>query len=458
MAVSIKKTVELQKSYFQCGFTRGVNFRQAALDKLFNAVKAASPALLAALHADLGKSEFEARASELSMALDDIGFMRRHVAAFAARQRAGVSKYNFPAKGYIYPEPYGSALIFSAWNYPLQLLMGPLAAAIAAGNCVALKTSEHAPATAEAIAQIIARIFEPQYVAVVHGPARVAHELLAEKFDYIFFTGSSAVGKTVMRAAAEHLTPVTLELGGKCPCIVDADADLELAARRIVWGKFLNAGQTCVAPDYLYAHASIKDELLERMRLCVRKFYGEDPAASPDYPRIVNEQHFHRLTALLGRGRTVCGGEHERASRYIAPTIIDGVSKDDPIMREEIFGPLLPVMQFEEIHAVIDFINSRPKPLALYYFSAGGGHQKLLIARTQAGGMCINDTVAHLLNSAMPFGGIGESGMGAYHGRAGFDTFTHYKPVMVKAGWLDLPLRYPPFSAWKLKALRWLTK
>ncbi len=458
MAIDIRKTVALQKSYFQCGFTMSVAFRQAELDKLFNAVKEFEPEILAALYTDLGKSSFEAFATEVGMALDDIAFMRRHVAGFSAKKRAGVSKNNFPAKGYIYPEPYGSVLIFSAWNYPFQLMMGPLAAAIAAGNCVVLKPAEQAPATAAVITKIITKLFEPQYIAIFPGSVYIAQELLAEKFDYIFFTGSASVGKTVMHAAANYLTPVTLELGGKSPCIVDADANIDLAARRIVWGKFLNAGQTCVAPDYLYVHTSVKTTLLERMKHYIRKFYGEDPAASPDYPRIVNEKHFNRLSALMNSGEIVCGGEKDQVKRYIAPTIIDGVTTKDPVMQEEIFGPILPVIQFEEIHAVIDFINSRPKPLALYYFSNSKINKKLLISRVPAGGMCVNETVTHLINSSMPFGGVGESGMGAYHGKAGFDTFTHYKPVMVKSNLLDIPLRYPPFSGWKMKILRLLSK
>ena len=458
MAVDIRKTVALQKSYFQCGFTRNVAFRQAELDKLFNAVKEFEPEIAAALQADLGKSKFESFATEIGMVLDDIAFMCRHVAGFSARKRAGVSKNNFPARGYIYPEPYGSVLIFSAWNYPFQLMMGPLAAAIAAGNCAVLKPAEQAPATAEVIFKIITRLFEPQYIAVFPGSVHIAQELLAEKFDYIFFTGSSSVGKSVMHAAANHLTPVTLELGGKSPCIVDADANIALAAKRIVWGKFLNAGQTCVAPDYLYVHTSVKAPLLEKMKHYIREFYGEDPAASPDYPRIVNEKHFNRIAALMNCGQIVCGGEKDLAKRYIAPTIIDGVTVNDPVMQEEIFGPVLPVIQFEEIHAVIDFVNSRPRPLALYYFSGSKINKKLLVSRIPAGGMCVNETVTHLINSSMPFGGVGESGMGAYHGKAGFDTFTHYKPVMIKSNLFDIPLRYPPFSDWKLKILRLLSK
>jgi aldehyde dehydrogenase (NAD+) len=458
MLPDISKIVSLQKSYFQCGFTGKIKFRQTALDKLFKAVKEFEPEIFAALHTDLGKSDFEAFATEVGMVLDDIAYMRRNVAKLSSRKSVSISKNNFPAKGYIYPEPYGSVLIFSAWNYPFQLMLGPLAAAIAAGNCVVLKPSEHAPATAAVITKIIAGLFEPQHIAVINGDADTGRKLLAEKFDYIFYTGSSAVGRMVMHAAAENLTPVTLELGGKSPCVVDADACLELAAKRIVWGKFLNAGQTCVAPDYLYVHSSVKTALLEKMRHYIREFYGENPAASPDYPRIVNERHFNRLAALMNRGNIVCGGEKDLGKRYIAPTIIDGITKDDPVMREEIFGPILPVMEFKEIHEVVDFINSRPKPLALYYFSRNKLNKKLLVSRTSSGGMCVNETVTHLINSSMPFGGVGESGMGAYHGKAGFDTFTHYKPVMSKSNLFDIPLRYPPYTGWKMKLLRLLSK
>jgi acyl-CoA reductase-like NAD-dependent aldehyde dehydrogenase len=447
-----------QKAYFQSGETKKIKFKQQMLDKLFDAIKKFEPQIKDALYKDLRKSEFESIASEISGALEEIAFIRKKVRKWSKARRVPVAMTNHPASGRIYPEPYGSVLIFSAWNYPFLLMITPLAGAIAAGNCAVLKPAEQAPATAKVITDIIETTFDPDYITIFHGGQETAEALLTEKFDYIFFTGSSCIGKKVMKAASEHLTPVTLELGGKSPCIVDFDAKLDLAAKRIVWGKFLNAGQTCVAPDYLFVHQNVKDKLMIKMREYIRKFYGDNPQESPNYPRIINEKHFERLSSLLEKGRLVCGGEKDSADKYIAPTIIDQILPEDPIMQDEIFGPILPVMEFETIFEVIEFINARQKPLAMYYFSKGRKDVDTILKRTSAGGMCINETVTHLINPCMPFGGVGNSGMGAYHGKYSFDTFTHYKPVMTKSNLIDFPVRYPPFSTLKMKMLKFLTK
>ncbi|MFA7230178.1 MAG: aldehyde dehydrogenase [Victivallaceae bacterium] len=456
-ARKIKKAVARQKSYFNCGQTRKIEFRLKMLDRLFKAIKEYEPKILAALHADLRKTEFESVATEISIVLEDIAYARKHLKKWASPHRAGVAMLNFPASGKIYAEPYGSVLIFSTWNYPFQMLLSPLVGAMAAGNCAVLKPSEQAPATAELLLEMVGATFDPEYIVAFPGGIDSVHVLLNEKFDYIFFTGGTRQGREVMKAAAEHLTPVTLELGGKSPCIVDADANLNLTAKRIVWGKFLNAGQTCVAPDYLFVHKSIKKELLEKIEHYIGNFYGKNPQESPDYPRIINDKHFDRLADLMHDGKIVCGGQKDRKDNYIAPTVIDHIEPDDTIMQEEIFGPLLPVVTFEKIIEVIEFIIAKPKPLAMYYFSRQQKNLEALLSRTSAGGVCVNETVTHLINPSMPFGGVGNSGMGAYHGKYSFDTFTHYKPVMIKGGWLDVPLRYPPFKN-KIGILRWFTR
>ena len=335
-------------------------------------------------------------------------------------------------------------------------MFAPLIGAVAAGNRVILKPAEQAEHTAKVIESIVRKVFKPEHVAVFNGGVDVSERLLKEKFDYIFYTGGAGGGHAVMRAAAEHLTPVTLELGGKSPCIVDSDAKLNLAAKRIVWGKFLNAGQTCVAPDHLYVHSSIKKPFLEKLLYWIHQFYTEDPASSPDYPRIINERHFDRLQKLMGEGTILCGGVSDRAKRFIAPTVIDGITWNDPVMREEIFGPVLPVLSFNNINDVIAQINEHPKPLALYYFGRDNAEQ--VIEQTSSGGVCLNETVTHLLNPEMPFGGVGGSGFGAYHGKFSFDTFTHYKPIMIKSTAVDLPMRYPPNLNKNLKMLKFVSK
>lgn len=426
--------------------------RRELLNQLFHAIKEREDALCGALKRDLGKCRFEAIATETSIVLEDVAMFRRNLERWSRPRRVRCSLQNQPASGKIIPEPYGRVLIFSAWNYPFQLMMSPAVGAFAAGNRTVLKPSELAPATADAIAELVASVFPPELMSVERGGPETAERLLQEQWDYVFYTGGAEIGRRIAVAAAEKLTPVTLELGGKSPCVVDQDAKLDLSARRIVWGKFLNAGQTCVAPDYLLVHRSVRDALLERLRECIRAFYGDDPEQSPDYPRIVNERHFDRLLALAN-GRPV---QCRRASRFIAPTLIPDAREDEPIMREEIFGPLLPVLTFDRIEDAIRFIVRRPKPLALYYY--GFANRERILAETSSGSVGVNECVTQLVNASMPFGGIGPSGMGAYHGKWSFDTFTHWKPVMCKATWMDLPARYPPNLDKRIGLLKAMTK
>ncbi len=432
------------------GRFRPCKYRREKLRLLASVIKKYDREIIQALYDDLGKCEFEARSCELAVVMDELAMFCRKLRKFMRPRHAATSLMNFPASGRLYSDSYGQVLIFSAWNYPFQLMMLPLIGAVAAGNAVIAKPAEQAPHTARVIEKIIGEVFHQEHVAVIQGGREIAEELLTRRFDYIFYTGGGNGGRAVLRAAAEYLTPVTLELGGKSPCVVDLDADINLAAKRIVWGKFLNAGQTCVAPDYVLVEKSRKDELVEKMRHWIVKFYGEDPAQSPDYPRIINDTHLKRLLDLHPQAL------HDSDKKYIAPTLIPDAAPQDKVMQEEIFGPLLPILEFDKLSMALDFINERPKPLALYYFGKQG--QKRVIRETSSGGVCINDTVMHLVNPAMPFGGVGGSGMGAYHGKYSFDTFTHYKPVMKKSTLIDLPMRYPPLLNRSLKLLKFLTK
>jgi aldehyde dehydrogenase (NAD+) len=350
-------------------------------------------------------------------------------------------------------DPYGVTLIIGPWNFPVQLMLTPLVGAIAAGNCAMLKPSIAAPRTSHLLTKLISGTFDPSYVSILEGGAETVQALLEERFDHVFFTGGPAAGRLVMAAAAKHLTPITLELGGKNPCIVDADTHLEYTARRIAWGKFFNAGQSCVAVDYVLVQKSVKQALLDLLEDCVRRFYGADPSRSPDFGRIIDEWHFDRLAGLLGEGRIVTGGTRDRASRYIAPTIIDGIRPGDPIMEDEIFGPLLPVLEYDDLGQAITFVNERPKPLALYFFSRDRQRQDRVLRETSSGGGCLNDTVIHQ-TTCLPFGGAGPSGIGKYHGKASFDAFSHERSI-IKGGFLfDIPLRYPPYK----NHLKWLKK
>lgn len=451
-APAIAPLVEQQRAFFRTGATRPVDFRIAQLQSLKQAIIRYQDAIVEAAKADLGRPAFEAY-FEIAV-ISEINHTLKQLKSWIKPRRVGISIDQFPASAWIQPEPLGVALIIGPWNYPFQLTLWPLVGAIAAGNCAVLKPSEQAPHTSAVVAELIRSIYEPHFVAVIEGDAAISQALLEEKFDHIFFTGGTAVGRLVMAAAAQHLTPVTLELGGKSPCIVDTDIQLEHTARRIVWGKFINAGQTCIAPDYLLVDHRIKAPLLAAIRTCLRDFYGEDPAQSPDYGRIVNQRHFARLVALLDSGDIVVGGQTDPEQRYFAPTVLDRVSWDSAAMQEEVFGPLLPVLEYEDLEEAIALVNARPKPLALYFFSRDPERQARILSETSSGGVCINDTVMQVGVAGLPFGGVGDSGMGSYHGKATFDTFSHFKSVLRKGLWLDLRWRYAPYTAAGLKQIR----
>lgn len=433
-----------QRAFFRSGATRSPVFRRAQLRGLLAALVAHESALLAALQADLRKSPHDAYASELGLVLSEIRYALRHLAGWMRPERRRAPWLAWPARGWIQPDPCGVALIIGPWNYPLQLLLAPLVGAIAAGNCAVLKPSEFAPHTAAVLGQILGATFPPHYIALVPGEQATAAALLLEKFDHVFFTGSSHTGRAVMSAAARHLTPVTLELGGKSPCIVAADAPLDVTARRIVWGKFLNAGQTCVAPDFVLVDRRVAGALLAALQTALRDFHGANPQQSPDYGRIVNRRHFDRLTRYLGDGRIACGGRQDAADLYLEPTVLTDISWDAPVMREEIFGPILPVVEFSGLDEALVRLRERPVPLALYLFTRDRATQQRVLAGTRSGGVCLNDTITHILGKDLPFGGCGESGMGAYHGRASFDCFTHRRSVLRRSLVLDSSLRYPP--------------
>jgi aldehyde dehydrogenase (NAD+) len=450
--VPVKDIIRKQREFFATGKTKDVEWRIEQLKRLKQAIVAHQEAILNAVKADLGRPDFEAYFEIASIA--DINYAIKHLKSWVKPKKVRAGIEQFPASAQIYPEPLGAVLIIAPWNYPFQLMISPLTGAIAAGNCAVLKPSEIAANTSSVITDIIQKTFDPAYIAVVEGGVETSQALLEEKFDHIFFTGGTAIGKIVMQAAAKHLTPVTLELGGKSPCIVDCDVDLKHTAKRITWGKYLNAGQTCIAPDYLLVDRRIKSELLTEIKKCVGEFYGNDPAQSPDYGRIISHRHFERLEPLLKDGKIVIGGQSKPEEKYIAPTVIDGVSWESPLMQEEIFGPILPVLEYEEIKDAIAQINARPKPLALYIFSKDEQKQQQVLQETSSGGVCINDTVMHVGVTDLPFGGVGDSGIGNYHGKASFDTFSHYKSVLKKGLWFDQNWRYPPYKEGKLSLLK----
>ena len=437
-------SVQRQRAFFQTGATRPLEFRRAQLERLASALERCESALLSALQADLRKSPFQGYATEAGLVRMELRHALRQLRRWAAPSRRGTPWFVAPARGWVQREPLGVALILGPWNYPVQLLLTPLVSAIAAGNCAVLKPSELAPRTAEAIAALLRDCFEEQFVCVATGGADVAEALLAERFDKIFFTGSTRVGRVVMAAAAKHLTPVTLELGGKCPAIVCADAAVELAARRIAWGKFMNAGQTCVAPDFVLVNRDVRERFVAALGKSLAEFYGVDARASADYGRIINAGHFERLLNFLKDGTVAQGGALDAKDLFIAPTILTGVSPDAPAMQEEIFGPILPVIDFDTLDGALALLRERPTPLALYLFTRDRGTERRVLAEARSGGVCVNDVVSQMIGTGLPFGGLGESGMGAYHGHAGFEAFSHPRAVLRRATWLDLPFRYPP--------------
>ncbi len=436
----------LQESFFKEGKTLDPKYRIDALGRLYNAVVRYQDELRSALHSDLGKSAFEADMCEIRLTLSEISFMLKHVKKYSKTRRIRTNLANFAGPSRSFPSPYGNVLIMSPWNYPVLLTLEPLCDALAAGNTAIIKTSAYSPRTSDVISRMIAETFHEEYVAVVTGGRDENSSLLDEKFDYIFFTGSKSVGRTVMKAAARHLTPVTLELGGKSPVIVTEDADIKLAARRIVFGKFLNCGQTCVAPDYILVDSKVHDRLIEEMKKQTAEQFGKDAFENSNYGKIINEKHFDRILSLIDTDKVILGGKGDRKSLRIEPTIMDNVSLNDRVMGEEIFGPVLPVLTYNYLEEAVRTIASMDHPLAFYLFSNDRRTQRKLVSELGFGGGCINDTIVHLATSNMGFGGFGESGMGQYHGKAGYDTFTHYKSIYRKSNWIDLPMRYQPYS------------
>ena len=442
-----------QREYVRAGNTRPFSFRLRQLTLLEQALQADEAVLLQALKEDLGKAPFEGYETELGILLEELRFAKRNLAAWMRPRRVPTPLMHFPSKSVIVREPLGVVLILSPWNYPLQLTLAPLIAALSAGNCAVVKPSRYAPKTAAALQRMLAACFPPELVSVVQGGREENQELLALRFDHIFFTGSPQVGRVVMEAAAKHLTPVTLELGGKSPCLIDETAQLDLAARRIAWGKGLNAGQTCVAPDYVLLPAGRVKGFAAAYRKAVRRFYGADPLSNPEYPRIITQRHFERLCRLMESGTVLWGGRTDPSRLKIEPTLLFGVAPQSAVMQEEIFGPLLPLVPYETIEEALGLIESLEKPLAFYLFTRDKALAKRVLLQVPFGGGCINDTVIHLSNPRLPFGGVGESGMGAYHGKKGFDTLSHEKSVLLKSDKLDIPFRYPPYGK-RLSILR----
>lgn len=452
--MNIHTLVSEQRAFFHTGTTLDLNFRLESLNQLDRILQEGEGELLSALKLDLNKSAPEGYQCEIGMLRAELSYVRRRLPKWVKAQPVRSSMAQFPSSCQVYREPYGVALIMAPWNYPLLLSLEPLIGALAAGNCCLLKPSAYAPASSAAMKNLLSACFPSKYVAVVEGGRAENQALLEEEFDYIFFTGGTTVGRQVMEKAAAHLTPVTLELGGKSPCIVDATAKLDLAAKRIIFGKLLNAGQTCVAPDYLLVHSSVKEELVERLKHWCTALYGPDPLANPDYVSIINQKHFERLTGLIDQEKVVYGGGSDPESRKIHPTLMDQVTPDDPVMGEEIFGPILPILSFDHFSQAVEFIRSRPRPLALYLFSEDRTVQREILRTVPFGGGCVNDTILHLASSRLPFGGVGASGMGAYHGKYSFDTFSHVKGVLHASTTVDMPMRYPPYSPQQFKWLR----
>ena len=454
----INSLVNRQRKYFQTGATLPVSTRISALRRLYDAISKHEKEINEALRKDLGKSGFESYMCETGMVLEEPSYMLKHTPRFAREKRVRTPLAQFHSRSCQKPSPYGVTLIMSPWNYPFMLTLSPLADALAAGNTAVVKPSAYSPHTSDVILRILSQCFEPKYVAVVTGGRAENTCLLREHFDYIFFTGSQTVGKEVMRNAAEHLTPVTLELGGKSPCIVDQTSNIKLAARRIVFGKYLNCGQTCVAPDYIYCHRSVKDKLVSEVKKQIQKQYGKQPLSNPDYGKIINEKHFDRILGLIDKKKVVHGGSSDRKALRIEPTVLDNVTFSDAVMQEEIFGPVMPILVFDSLDEVIRNVNAMPHPLALYLFTSDNAAAKKVTSRCGFGGGCINDTIIHLATTEMGFGGFGESGMGAYHGKIGFDTFSHYKSIVDKKTWIDLPMRYQPYRKMHEKMVRFFLK
>lgn len=450
----IRQILEKQHRLFQEGATLPVSFRLSQLQKLKDGIRRYEEKLDQALEEDLGKSRMESYMCEIGLTLSELTWMQKHLRSLVREKRVATPLAQFAARSFRSPSPYGTVLIMSPWNYPVLLTLEPLIDAIAAGNTVVIKPSAYAEHTSAVLKEMLKECFPSEYVAVVTGGRAENKALLEQRFDKIFFTGGKTVGREVLRHAAEYLTPVTLELGGKSPCIVDKSAKIPLAAKRIVFGKYLNCGQTCVAPDYILCDRTVSDELILALQKEITAQFGEDPLKNPDYGKIINRKHYDRIMGLIDPDKVVCGGCGDGQSLRIAPTIMKNVTFSDTVMGEEIFGPVLPILTYDTLEEAIDIVEEHPHPLALYLFSEDKGAQKKVLELCHFGGGCINDTVIHLATSAMPFGGVGESGMGGYHGKTGFETFSHFRSIVDKKTWMDLPIRYQRYSRMKERLLR----
>lgn len=446
MAIKVEELVRKQKIYFRKGHTVTYAFRLKMLQKLKCAILRNEDAICYALQRDLHKSRTEAYMTEVGMVLSELSYMMKHLRNWMMPSPVKTPLAQFPSRSFTVAEPYGVTLIMAPWNYPFMLSMGPLLGAIAGGNCAIIKPSAYGPATSAIIKKIIRQTFPESYIAVVEGGRQENNQLLAQSFDYIFFTGSVEVGKQVMTKAAAHLTPVTLELGGKSPCIIDRTADLDMAAKRIVFGKFINAGQTCVAPDYVLIQEECRDEFIGLVGKWITRMLGDNPLKNSDYPKMINKKHFQRVRNLIESEKVVLGGSISENTLQIAPTVLKDITWKDQVMKEEIFGPVLPVLTFRETGEALAAVSRREKPLALYLFTRDKALERKVLKRLSFGGGCINDTIIHLATPHMGFGGVGNSGMGAYHGKNSFETFSHRKSIVKKALWLDLPIRYQPYT------------
>ncbi len=443
----IISAVKAHREFFKTGRTRDIGFRRENLKKLMAALYKNEEKIYDVFQKDLHKPRFEVFATEIGMVLKEIKGHLKNLKKWTSPTKVRTDMLNFGSTSRIYHEPYGTVLIMSPWNYPLQLALQPLVGAISAGNCVMMKPAHYSEHVSEVIKDLINETFPPEYISVFTGDRRVNQAILEQRFDMIFFTGGTSLGRIVMEKASRHLTPVVLELGGKSPCIVEKDASLDVAAQRIAFGKFINSGQTCIAPDHLFVHREVKKPLLEKIIKCIKEFHGDDPEQSPDYGRIINDQQFSRLEKLIPTAGTIVhGGRVNRKTRYIEPTIIDNINYNDPIMQEEIFGPVLPVLEFTRLEDVIEAINEHEKPLAMYFFTSSKRQKDLLLSRTSSGGGCINDTIMHVTNPRMPFGGVGYSGMGSYHGKHSFNAFSHHRSILHKTTLVNPTLPYPPYK------------
>ncbi|TSA26346.1 MAG: aldehyde dehydrogenase [Bacteroidetes bacterium] len=458
MHSDVVQIIQRHREFYHSRQTLDVRYRIRQLTTLRDLILAFEERIYEALWKDLRKSRFEVYTTEIGMVLSEISLHLRHIRRWSRPERVPSNQLiHFWSSGRIIRQPYGVVLIIAPWNFPFLLQLHPLVGAISAGNCAALKPSEYAPHTAAVVREMLSAGFPDAYISVHEGDAGFSRKLLEGKWDYIFFTGSQRVARLVMTAAAGNLTPVSLELGGKSPCIVESDANLQVAATRISWGKFLNAGQMCIAPDYLFVHTSVKEEFLSRLTEQIRRFFGDDPKQSIAYGRIITQEKTERLVQLLQQSTVLCGGEADPQDRYLAPTVVGNITPEHQLMQEEIFGPILPVLEYQSIDTVIAYINAGAKPLALYYFTEDKRKEKELLLRTSSGGACINDTLIHFANPRLPFGGVGESGIGRYHGKYSFETFSHRRSVMKKVTWIDIPLRYPPYGN-RLKLIKRLLK